>query len=291
MVVKPEKFISEFDSAIESHMDWTRRVLRCSVLRTLPGEDILSPISHDLCHFGNWFQSNIEQFEAIDPKTVARIQSSHQTMHDAMRSICSDIMSGQIGKASDLDLFDQSQSELLTLLASLKTFILNNAERPDPLTGLPLRHSIDTDFALCQNDVKRNKTMLYLALIDIDHFKKVNDKYGHPVGDLALRHVADTLKSVMRGNDPLYRFGGEEFLCLMRCNFAEEAEQSARRIVIKIRTTPMYFPDNSTLSLTITLGLIRVEQEENLNSAIKRADIALYEGKNSGRDRYVIKYV
>lgn len=287
---KKDTFIDEFDAAIEAHMEWTRRILRCAVLRISPGEDVMRPMAHTLCRFGRWFASNIQSLEVIDTGSVRRIEIAHETMHDAIRSICTDVMNGNAGQIADLESFEKSQCELLTLLANLKTFVLSNAAQIDPLTGLALRHNIENDFILCQKDANRNGTLLYVTLIDIDFFKRINDNYGHLTGDIVLRHVADLLKHTLRGNDHLYRYGGEEFLWLMRCNSAEQAEHSARRTVISMRTTPVIIPDAAALSLTITLGLTQVGKDEALVSAIKRADQALYEGKNSGRNRYVIGY-
>jgi diguanylate cyclase len=283
-----DTFIAEFDAAIEAHMEWTRRILRCAVLRTSPGEDVLAAMAHTLCRFGGWFISNRAQLAAIDMHSTERIEAVHKTMHDAIRAICADILSGRPGKPAELEAFEQSQSELLTLLARLKTLMLSSAVRPDPLTGLPLRYGIESDFILCQKDARRNRSLLYVAMIDVDHFKRINDKHGHPTGDMVLRHLADTLKDAVRSNDPLYRFGGEEFLWLMRCESAAEAEQSAQRIVATIRATPAPIPDGKPLALTVTLGLAQVGEEEDLASAIKHADAALYQGKKAGRDRYVI---
>lgn len=269
-------------------MEWTRRILRCAVLHTSPGEDVLEPMAHNLCRFGRWFASNRAHFEAIDADSVQHVETVHKTMHDAIRAICADVMIGNPGQNADLEAFERSQSELLTLLARLKTLTLSNAVRHDPLTGLPLRYGIENDFTLCQKDARRNHSLLYVAMIDIDHFKLINDNYGHPQGDMVLRHLAVSLKRALRSNDPLYRFGGEEFLWLMRCQSDEEAEQLAHRIVTTIGTTPVPIADGVPLSLSITLGLARVGNEEDIASAIKRADAALYEGKRGGRNRYVI---
>ncbi len=269
-------------------MNWTRRILRCAVLHTSPGEDVLAPLAHTLCRFGCWFTSHRAHFEALDPQATQRVEMVHQAMHDAIRSICVDILSGKLGQQSALERFEQSQSELLHLLAEFKTLILSSAIRHDPLTGLPLRYGIEHDFTLYQKDARRNRSLLYVALIDVDHFKRINDNFGHPVGDMVLRHLADTLKCNLRGNEPLYRFGGEEFLWLMQCRSRDEAEQSAQRLVTTIRATPVPIPDDQPITLTVTLGLAQVGEQEELSSAIKRSDVALYEGKNSGRDRYVI---
>ncbi|MBU0593888.1 MAG: diguanylate cyclase [Gammaproteobacteria bacterium] len=283
-----DSFIAEFDAAIEAHMDWSRRILRCAVLHSSPGEDVLAPMAHTLCRFGRWFHLNRAHFEAIDVDSVQHIDAVHKAMHDTIRAICADVMTGRPGQSADLEVFERSQSELLTQLARLKTLTLSNAVRHDPLTGLPLRYGIESDFSLCQKDARRNRTLLYVAMIDVDHFKLINDNHGHPEGDMVLRHLAGTLKKSLRGNDPLYRFGGEEFLWLMRCQSAEEAEQSARRIVATISSTPVPITNNEPLALTVTLGLALVGEQEDIASAIKRADMALYEGKKAGRNRYVI---
>lgn len=269
-------------------MEWTRRILRCAVLHTSPGDDVMSPMAHTLCRFGRWFILNREHFDEIDADVVRHVEVLHQTMHDAIRSICADVITGKPGKENDLQAFEHSQSELLTLLARLKTLTLSNAVRRDPLTGLPLRYGIENDFSLCMKDAKRNHTLLYAVMIDVDHFKRINDKHGHPVGDLALRHLADTLKLSLRDNEPLYRFGGEEFLWLMRCDSVEDAGQSASRVVATIQSTPLPMPDGTLLKMTVTLGLAQVEEQDDISSAIKRADAALYKGKKDGRNRYVI---
>lgn len=283
-----ETFITEFDAAIEAHMAWTRRILRCAVLRELPGDDVMDTMAHTLCRFGCWFSANKGHFEGLDGESVQRIDVVHQAMHDAIRSICHDVMEGRPGQSADLEAFEQTQGELLGLLARIKTLTLSNAVRHDPLTGLPLRYGIENEFALCQSDAKRNGTLLYAALIDVDHFKRFNDDHGHAVGDLALRHLADSLRHILRGNEPLYRYGGEEFLWLLRCQSDDEAHAAARRVVSTIGELPVPLDDGQALPMTITIGLAHVGQAEDITSALKRADGALYEGKRAGRNRYVM---
>lgn len=281
-------FITELDAAVEAHLDWTRRVLRCAVLGTSPGGDVLDPMAHSLCRFGRWFALNKPNFEKFDAQNTRRLDVVHQDMHDAIRAICAAVLSGRRGKNADLDVFEQTQAELINLLAAFKTQVLESAARHDPLTGLPLRYGLEVEFIQVQKNCTRNNTQLYVCIIDADHFKQVNDSHGHPVGDMALRHLANTLKTIVRANEPLFRFGGEEFLLLMQCQTSESAAVTAQRIVEAIRSAPMPTPQGDTLALTVTLGLARVGADEDMTSAVERADKALYAGKNTGRDRFVI---
>ena len=284
-----EAFVTELDAAVEAHMGWTRHILRCVALHTAPpGMDVVSPDAHNHCRFGRWFAANREPFEKVDAAAAASIDVTHRAMHDAIRAICADALAGRAVTAAELDVFEQAQSELIGLLARFKTRVLSNAVRHDPLTGLPLRYGIEHDYTLYQKDARRNRRQLYVALIDIDHFKRINDSHGHLVGDQALRALAHTMRNILRANEPLYRFGGEEFLWLMQCNSQAEAELSAQRLLTSLRASPIPLADGQTLALTVTLGLARAGDEEELASAIERADRALYQGKAAGRDRYVV---
>lgn len=285
--VETDTFIAELDAAVAAHMNWTRRIMRCVVLRSTPGDDVLDLQAHALCHFGGWFVANRSHFEMLDAQSAARVEAAHRTMHDAIRSICSDVLGGQPGREADLEAFEQSQSELLGLLARFKTLILSSATRHDPLTKLPLRYGIENDFILYQKEARRNRSLLYVVIIDVDNFKSINDTYGHPAGDQVLCHLADTLKQNLRGDEPLYRYGGDEFLWLLKCTSATEARQSARRVLAMVGTTPVPI-DREVLRMTVTMGMALGGEQEDLTSAIKRADLALYEGKREGRNRFVI---
>lgn len=282
------EFLQELDAAVEAHQDWSRRILRCAVLGTSPGEDVLHPSAHRICHFGRWFSENRVQLERLDQQKANRVGISHQCMHDSIRSLCIDMLKHRSGKKDDLDQFESSQSELLELLASLKTLHLANAGHRDVLTGLPSRYGIEIEFSQFKNACQRNNMQCYVGIIDVDHFKRVNDLFGHPVGDIVLRHLASTLRGVVRANEPLFRFGGEEFLVLMQCESADEATAAAQRIVDAVRTTEITTPLGDRLALTVTLGIAKVSETEELSRAIDRADQALYAGKHAGRDRYVV---
>jgi diguanylate cyclase (GGDEF)-like protein len=282
-------FIIELDAAVEAHLDWTRRVMRCAVLHASPGDDVLSSQAHQLCRFGRWIGSQRPHFEKLSVLKTRQLDAVHQTMHDAIRAMCANIMDGRPGALADLEVFEQSQSELIGLMAWFKTQFLAEAMCNDPLTGLPLRYGIEDEFLQAQKVVRREQMQLYVAMIDVDHFKDINDQYGHAIGDKALQHLSRSLSSALRPNEPLYRFGGEEFLLMMQCPSPEAATIAAKRIVEQVRNSPMpldYFAE--PVRMTITLGLTQVQNGEFLDDVVARADRALYVGKHSGRDRCVM---
>jgi len=281
-------FISELDAAVDEHMDWARRVLRCAVLREPPGGDVLAPLAHNFCRFGRWFERNKACFGQLDTHNTRLLETAHQTMHDAIRSICIDLLAGRLGQSADLEVFEQAQGEMIKLIGKFKTQFIAAAARCDHLTGLPLRHGIENDFELLRRMAKRDRFLLYVMMIDIDHFKAVNDTYGHRIGDLALCHLAEVLKRIKRDNEPLYRFGGEEFLLLMQSPSPEGIARTAQRFIDAVRNTPVLIPQGQSVALTISLGVSRVGEDEDLASAVERADQALYAGKRAGRDCYVI---
>jgi diguanylate cyclase len=157
----------------------------------------------------------------------------------------------------------------------------------DELTGLPNRRALMqwlTD-QLRQSD--RNDQPLTVAIIDLDHFKRVNDRYGHTIGDLVLQRFSECGLAAIRTSDRLGRLGGEEFLVGLFGTSLEEAEEPLQRIRAKIASLDLSDIDRR-LSVTVTIGAASYRRGEMIEDLIQRADAALYRGKRSGRNCVVL---
>lgn len=159
----------------------------------------------------------------------------------------------------------------------------------DSQTGLFNRRAFENaaQEALVKSD--RSKTPLSLAIIDVDHFKNINDQYGHPAGDAALLQLAGTLDSMVRQSDTLARLGGEEFGIIMPDTDSDGAQQLGERLREAIATTPVYLNENDSETLTISLGVATLLPDEvddrDLATLYSLADDALYQAKTQGRNR------
>lgn len=136
----------------------------------------------------------------------------------------------------------------------------------------------------------RRKTLVVRALslvfIDIDHFKKVNDTYGHQAGDLVLKTVAKTLKDNIREIDILGRYGGEEIILGLIGANTDDARKISEHLRVKIADSPIRFRDQ-IIRVSASFGVATLSADLDLESLIKRADDALYSAKNSGRNKVV----
>lgn len=276
------------DAGIQAHLSWNQRLLRCALLLESPGDDMLRPQSHVLCRFGVWFLRERSQLDKLDAPLVAGIERAHARMHQAVRAMCLAKLGGLAAIDADLDAYEREQSDMVARLSALKHLIETATSRIDPLTGLPLRHGLEAAFEQCRRDARRAGAQLFVAMIDLDHFKSVNDRFGHQAGDVALRHVVDWLRTVLRESDPFFRFGGEEFVALLRCDNEAAAQLAVARMLDVLRGHAVEVQPGVALTVTATIGLAEVGEQEGLEAAIARADHALLEGKLHGRDRAVV---
>jgi diguanylate cyclase (GGDEF)-like protein len=126
---------------------------------------------------------------------------------------------------------------------------------------------------------------LSLLMLDIDFFKRVNDKYGHQTGDIVLKMVADSFKTSLRDTDICGRMGGEEFAILLPETNAEKALEIANRLLSTIAATEINLLDTK-LQVTVSIGLSALtSNQDSIDLLISKADKALYEAKNTGRNR------
>ena len=156
----------------------------------------------------------------------------------------------------------------------------------DMLTGLLNRRAMTDQLESELARVSRSGNPVCVALIDIDHFKKVNDHYGHRMGDEVLRSFASLAQGDLRQVDQLGRWGGEEFLLMMPHVDASQAWVAVERLRNRIAAHPM--GDSGNLTVTISAGLAQFSHGESLDRWIERADQALYQAKQSGRNRCLI---
>lgn len=267
-------------------MTWSRQILRSAVLRQVPSGDVLRPDAHRHCRFGRWFDGVRARFEQLDAATTRQVQQAHEDMHAAVRALCIDLTQGRTGQARHLDQFESTQTALVAGLSSLKTQVIRAEAQRDALTGLPLRHGLAEVFSQNLHLATRANRHLVVLMLDLDHFKHVNDLHGHQAGDAALRHVAGVLTQHARKGESMFRYGGEEFLAFLQVRQLDEAALAAERLLCALRSTPLQLEAGVHLALRMSAGLTVADVGEPLTTAIARADKALYAAKHGGRDRW-----
>ena len=168
--------------------------------------------------------------------------------------------------------------------------VLRMEANHDPLTGLFNRRAFfdraQVAFQL-PSPGPSDGHRLALVMLDIDHFKAVNDQYGHPAGDMVLKEVARRAKSVLRDGDVLARYGGEEFIVLLNVISSDTARVAAERLRTVMDTEPVQVGDRA-ITVSVSVGLaLRSSGSETLLQTIERADANLYRAKRQGRNRVV----
>lgn len=157
----------------------------------------------------------------------------------------------------------------------------------DALTCLPNRRQVIKQL---QNEVlraERYHLRLSVSMVDIDHFKQINDSYGHTVGDHVLFQLANLLQDNIRNPDTVGRYGGEEFLVVLPNTGLKEAGEQAARLCKQIREAEINIGE--TIRMTVSVGVAEYRHgQENWQKFLSRADMALYDAKNSGRDRWSV---
>ncbi|GAA3585610.1 bifunctional diguanylate cyclase/phosphodiesterase [Marinobacter xestospongiae] len=180
----------------------------------------------------------------------------------------------ELARLYDLKALEQARQELETL------------SQTDPLTGLYNRRHMEGVMNEEVERAARYAKPLSVALFDFDHFKRLNDTYGHAAGDDALKLFARTVKDASRCVDLYCRWGGEEFIAAFPETSALDAKKLLERIISKLKAAN-FSANNEHIALTMSIGLTEIRQGDSIDTLIQRADEAMYEAKHGGRDRIV----
>jgi diguanylate cyclase (GGDEF)-like protein len=241
---------------------------------------------------------------------VAVLQAKHLITHCALIGGVSDkfVESAEISRSAiecvarltSLDLYLAAEgyhrpeiNELTHAVSGLREEIsrLRHDASTDHLTGMMnyanLMDALQQHIDKTQDKAGKDRQHLCLVMIDLDHFKKINDTYGHVIGDFVLRHVAGRIKAAVREFDMVGRFGGEEFVIIMADTALHVAQNIAERVRQVVMDTPLHLKEFN-IRITISLGVAMLMEGERKEALLERADAAMYEAKKAGRNRVKI---
>ncbi len=220
---------------------------------------------------------------------------------------CRDELIGSINLASDdVNRFTpQHASDFLARLGVIASFCIENAVNrarlrrsgfTDVLTGWHNRRYLQARLKEELARACRDGSQLVCMMLDVDHFKRVNDGWGHSAGDSVLRELAQRIDAEVRASDVAARFGGEEFVILLPDTSTADGQNLAERIRDAVAAAPVELPEGGELTVTVSIGIAEFRPDagdtdlKSLGDAlIARADVALYAAKAAGRDRVVVE--
>jgi diguanylate cyclase len=247
----------------------------------------LQPVLSSLVQFTNSFSQDVSEYRSLIEAAAARAKTlSLIPSSDAQSSPEGDpsgVLLAQIMQANEhLRLrLEEAESSLHCKSEELQSYMTE--ARTDSLTGLPNRRALDDELSRRMAAYRRQGTPLGMLLVDVDRFKRVNDTYGHHVGDQVLKVVAESLRQAVRDCDLLARYGGEEFAVLVAGGTQEEFMNAAERVRQFVEQHPAQC-EGVQLHVTISCGVAEASGGEEIASLLRRADEALYASKTGGRN-------
>jgi diguanylate cyclase len=196
-------------------------------------------------------------------------------LRDALRNNHDELVAARSQAEQAEQRVEELQQELLQV---------SNLVREDQLTGALNRRGMDEAFERELARTERLQAPLSIGMLDLDHFKKLNDRLGHQAGDEALRHLTRVVHGLLRPTDTLARYGGEEFLILLPNTDLDEAEHVMKRIQREL-TRQFFMHDNERVLITFSAGVAALRLNEDQTALVARADAAMYAAKELGRNR------
>jgi len=271
------------NAAINHHRLWFDNLHTSIVCEQPFSNDILNDAAHLHCEFGKWYYGDvcdsirsIREFSAIEPV--------HTYMHSHARDLAITAANNGKIKVDDYQSFLKNQRHLIELLTKLRDTLIGHEHCFDALTGAVNRKSVSLLIEQAFENSQRYNQIYTIAMLDVDHFKKINDRFGHVAGDKVLEYICEFYRETLRKSDCIGRYGGEEFIILL----PETTQDAAFELMNDARTNmakQKIIIGKTQIDVTVSIGISEIRpQDEKAWQAVERADEALYQAKESGRD-------
>ena len=277
----------ELEAAMEETRQWLALFHRALVCKTPPDPEVVTGDAHRMSRFGRWYSTNRDD-DIFSQPAFATLVGMHQGLYAHAAILAVRGWKDDSIPTAEYDALlhkIESFNEQAGRMARAFRAALSDL---DPLTGTNTRMTMEKELMREQQRMRRSGRPCSIAIADIDHFKSVNDTYGHQAGDRVLSRITRLIEDTLRPYDSIYRFGGEEFLICLPDSGPEDARRVLDRVRKLISETPITLDSGDQLLVTVSFGVAQLVPRRSLKEITERADRALYEAKNNGRDQVVV---
>lgn len=281
----PEK---KFMVHYESHIKWMLRLIEYIQSNTF--DDNYPELNSNMCEFGKWMHSATTTY-LISTSHYKLIEELHINLHDLAANIVSHCKSGKIRPSTIIHLLQKIEHYSLEIGNEIA--FLNEIEESakDPLTHLLTRRLFNKIMLNKLEIAKATGREFALMMCDLDHFKVINDTYGHAIGDIVLKDFSNLMERTLRKSDYIFRFGGEEFIILFPATDKEEALFLAQKVCDATAAQEVKV-ESVTIKYTVSIGTLAIMidnstviSQDLIDSYISHVDEKLYLAKEKGRNR------
>lgn len=275
--------ISNVHQAVYNHDQWYDALIATLICHLPYDEHDVHEESFRRCRFGQWLYSEGQRL-LHDHASYASIESEHRRMHQlAARLLLAAAEGAPIG-VEEYGLFTSALKSLRLEAATLKGELEDLLSHVDPLTGVNGRTLLLTVLRELRALVTRKVMPCSVVMMDLDHFKAINDTYGHQAGDQVLIATAQYVMKHLRPYDKIFRYGGEEFVLTLQNASSEVALGAVNHIREGLAQLPVHYND-MLIGVTASFGIVPLDPGDTVEQSLDHADQALYAAKSGGRNR------
>ena len=278
-----QEIIFQLEQALYNHQQRYNSIIRSLICRLPSDRHDIDPHAHEECRFGQWYYEVASEKLRQNPGFIA-LGEEHRLLHQVTSKLLITINNGGTVSPYDYDNFanvlERMRLEISVLQREMGELIYNR----DSLTGAINRISMLPMLREQQALVKRNVQACSIAMLDLDHFKKINDQYGHPAGDSVLASISRFIIENIRPYDKFFRIGGEEFLICFQNADPKLTFDMVERIRVGISKLRIHVNENQIIKVSASFGIASLEADASIEQSIEYADKALYKAKSEGRN-------
>ncbi|MBZ0106161.1 MAG: diguanylate cyclase [Sulfuricella denitrificans] len=278
-----QEILRQVRQAVYNHEQWHKNITRTIMCRLSCDQQDVAEDSHRCCLFGQWYYGDAPQ-ELRDKVAFVAIETVHRNMHQIASRLLKTMAAGGVILPDDFDTFanalDNLRLQFNTIIRELEELLQNR----DPLTGAENRVGMLTTLREMHSMVQRGMQRCCIVIADLDHFKHVNDTYGHQVGDRVLAATVHYLKKNLRPYDRVFRYGGEEFLIFLPNTDPQTGLMAIERMRLGLAEKVLVQGSAAPEFVTASFGMSGLDEGVTVEESIDRADKAMYGAKKAGRN-------